>query len=153
MATNPPKIALRAALRIVGKARRKIRRKGAPLKAENLSRRLLKSSITILGKSRRWRDLPQTATLSRACPEEHFDFSQCKLRDEWVDLTGFEPVISSLQMKRIDQLCYRPESLPLKCYVVKQNQEKTLLQTKYPMFLGMELFVEKIHHTDVFSGL
>jgi len=43
--------------------------------------------------------------------------------------------------------------LPLKCYVVKQNQEKTLLQTKYPMFLGMELFVEKIHHTDVFSGL
>ena len=25
-----------------------------------------------------------------------------------VDLTGFEPVISSLQMKRISQLCYRP---------------------------------------------
>jgi hypothetical protein len=41
-----------------------------------------------------------------------------------VDLTGFEPVISSLQMKRISQLCYRPGfKLLATLYVVKSTKK------------------------------
>ena len=51
-----------------------------------------------------------------------------------VDLTGFEPVISSLQMRRINQLCYRPESVTTKKLKVRIQTEEVMITrlTDYP---------------------